>query len=222
MHRAWERFGPVMGTKPRPPGVAVLAAVAVVVVVLVLTASAGPARPADGGTGTMAADTSEVAAAASLVGTRPPEWRPTLWLNSPPLRLADLRGKVVLVRWWTADCPFCAISAPALGKLDAAYRERGVVVVGMYHHKGQAPFDPATYRRTAKKLRFTFPLAFDPEWRTLHSWLRGTSTGFTSVTFLLDQTGVVRYVHPGGGIVEGDDGYARIRQTIEDLLRASP
>ena len=167
---------------------------------------------------TVKADNSEEAAAASLVGTRPPEWQATLWMNAPPMRLADLRGKVVLVRWWTAGCPFCAASAPALRKLDKSYRARGVVVVGMYHHKEEGAFDPAVYRATAKKYGFDFPLAVDPDWRTLKSWLRGVNTGFTSVTFLLDRSGVVRYVHPGGDILEGDPGYQRIHKMIGELI----
>jgi thiol-disulfide isomerase/thioredoxin len=157
-------------------------------------------------------------AAASLVGTAPDEWQAERWLNSPPLHLADLRGKVVLVRWWTADCPFCSATAPALRRFDRDYGGHGLVVVGMYHHKGADPFDPRVYEDTSKKYGFTFPVAFDPSWSTLKSWLRGVDTGFTSVTFLLDKKGVVRRVHPGGQYVQGDAGYAELRASIEELL----
>jgi len=156
--------------------------------------------------------------AASLEGTRPPEWQPELWMNSPPLRLADLRGKVVLVRWWTAGCPFCSASAPALRKFDKDYGPKGLVVVGMYHHKDDGPFDPSVYRDTAKRYGFTFPLAFDPGWRTLKSWMHGVDTGWTSVTFVLDKKGVVRHVHPGGQYVEGDAAHAKLVTVIEQLL----
>jgi peroxiredoxin len=157
-------------------------------------------------------------AAATLVGATPPEWQADRWMNSPPLRLADLRGKVVLVRWWTADCPFCSATAPALRRFDHDYASRGLVVVGMYHHKGSEPFDPRVYEETSKKYGFTFPVAFDPSWGTLKSWLHGVDTGFTSVTFVLDRRGVVRHVHPGGQYVEGDPGYAKLRASIEQLL----
>src|SRR4051812_40663947 len=70
-----------------------------------------------------------------LVGKAPGEWEATHWLNSPPLSLASLRGKVVLARWWTADCPFCEASAPALRQFDREYRPRGLMVIGFYHHK---------------------------------------------------------------------------------------
>jgi len=160
---------------------------------------------------------------ASLIGTTPPAWHAERWLNSPPLELADLRGSVVLVRWWTAGCPFCSTTAPALRAFDQEYGPRGLQVIGMYHHKEDTPFDPAVYEATARKYQFTFPVAFDPEWHTLGSWLRdasghGVSTGFTSVTFLLDKHGVIRHVHPGGSYVEGEPGYAEMRAAIERLL----
>ena len=71
------------------------------------------------------------------MGTTPPEWSATHWLNSPPLTLASLRGHVVVVRWWTAGCPFCSTSAPALRELARELGPRGVFVVGMYHHRDE-------------------------------------------------------------------------------------
>jgi peroxiredoxin len=154
----------------------------------------------------------------ALIGTVPGEWQPDFWLNSPPLRLADLRGKVILVRWWTAGCPYCAATAPSLRALDDKYRARGLVVVGMYHHKDDGPFDPKVYAETAKKYGFTFPLAVDPDWRTLKSWMRGVDTGWTSVTFLIDKHGVVRHFHPGGEYKPGDPAYRTIDDVVEELL----
>jgi peroxiredoxin len=163
------------------------------------------------------------AAVAALIGTTPPEWHAERWMGSPPLALASLRGSVVLVRWWTAGCPFCSTTAPALRAFDKDYGPRGLRVVGMYHHKEATPFDPAVYEETATKYGFTFPVAFDPEWHTLESWLRdakGTKvdTGWTSVTFVLDKRGVIRHVHPGGSYVEGEPAHAELRAVIERLL----
>lgn len=155
-----------------------------------------------------------------LLGKRPPEWQVTSWLNSPPLTLRALRGQVVVVRWWTAaGCPFCAASAPALRELNQRYGRKGLTVVGIYHHKGDGPFDPADHRKAAEAFGFTFPLAFDPEWRTLRSWLGGVDTGWTSVTFVLDKRGRTRFVHPGGQYVEGDAAYQELHAVISRLLR---
>ena len=144
-------------------------------------------------------------------------------MNSPARTLASLRGSVVLVRWWTAGCPFCSASAPALREFHRTYGPRGLQVIGMYHHKEDTPFDPSVYEETARKYEFTFPVAFDPEWRTLESWLRdrdghAVSTGWTSVTFVLDKHGVIRHVHPGGEYKDGDAAHSEMRAVIERLL----
>lgn len=179
--------------------------------------------PAPAPTVTPAPQPAVADAVAALVGTTPPEWQAERWLGSPPLQLASLRGQVVMVRWWTAGCPFCSTSAPALRELDRTYGTRGLRVIGMYHHKEDTPFDPAVYEATAKQYQFTFPVAFDPEWKTLESWLRdaqgrAVSTGWTSVTFLLDKRGVIRHVHPGGSYVAGEPAYDEMRTAIEKLL----
>jgi peroxiredoxin len=166
----------------------------------------------------------ERAATVKVIGTTPPEWQVEHWIHSPPRSLASLRGSVVLVRWWTAGCPYCSTSAPALRRFHQEYGPRGLTVIGMYHHKEAAPFDPAVYETTANKYGFTFPLAFDTEWRTLQSWLRDASgspvdTGWTSVTFLLDKQGVIRHFHPGGQYVEGDPAHAELEQQIQLLLK---
>ena len=165
----------------------------------------------------------ERGAVAALIGTQPPEWNVERWMGSPPRTLASLRGSVVLVRWWTAGCPFCSTSAPALRHFDRTYGPRGLQVIGVYHHKEETAFDPAVYEETAKKYGFTFPVAFDPEWRTFETWLRDkdgkpVSTGWTSVTFLLDRKGVIRHVHPGGSYVEGEPAYAEMQTAIERAL----
>lgn len=162
---------------------------------------------------------------AALIGTTPPDWQVERWMNSAPITLASLRGSVVLVRWWTAGCPFCSTSAPALRAFDRSYAERGLQVIGMYHHKEEAPFDPRVYEETAREYELTFPIAFDPEWRTFKSWLRDADgnpidTGWTSITFVIDKCGVVRHVHPGGQYVAGDAAHQEMTAVIERLLAA--
>ncbi len=187
------------------------------VIVVAACSSSAPAEPASIAPTTVVANPDKTAA---LIGTTPPAWQVDRWINSKPLSLDELRGKVVLVRWWTAGCPYCSASAPALRTFHKDYGPKGLVVIGMYHHKDDGPFDPAVYQATANKYGFTFPLAFDPEWKTLHSWMRDVETGFTSVTFLLDKHGVVRQVHPGGEYVAGEPGHAALDREITELLAA--
>src|SRR5437763_627226 len=56
-------------------------------------------------------------AGADLIGRRAPEWSFERWIGAAPLSLAGLRGKVVLLRWWTDGCPYCAATLPALERL---------------------------------------------------------------------------------------------------------
>jgi peroxiredoxin len=167
------------------------------------------------------------AGAKALVGSTPLDWQVERWQNSPPLHLSDLRGKVVLVRWWTAGCPYCRNTAPALRAFSERFGSRGLTVVGIYHHKEDGPFLPSVYEDTAKEYRFAFPLAYDPDWRTFRSWMHDSQgepvdTGWTSVTFLLDKKGVVRHVHPGGQYLEGDAAYKKLTSMIEQLLEEKP
>lgn len=155
-----------------------------------------------------------------LIGSPAPGWKVEHWMNSEPLELERLRGRVVLVRWWTApDCPFCSGTAPSLNEFHATYRDRGLVVVGIYHHKADGPMrleDVAGYKTG---FGFEFPVAIDPDWRTLKAWwLRGDDRKWTSVSFLIDRKGNFRHIHPGGKYARGDRDYEEMRASIEGLL----
>jgi thiol-disulfide isomerase/thioredoxin len=157
---------------------------------------------------------------ADLIGLPVDHWEVRDWINSEPLTLEELRGKVVLVRWWTAPgCPFCEASAPAINEFSQRYRDRGLVVVGFYHHKSQTPLSVADVKEQVRKLGFAFPVAIDPNWTTLRRWwLDKHDRGWTSVTILLDRRGVIRHVHPGGAFFKGESGYDGLEAEIETLL----
>jgi peroxiredoxin len=154
------------------------------------------------------------------IGQPVPEWELQNWMNSKPLKLSDLRGKVVLIRWWMAPgCPYCANTAPALNEFHRDYAKRGLQVIGAYHHKSDDPLDPKEVERAAKKFGFKFPVAIDPDWHTLNRWwLDHHEAPFTSMSFLLDRQGVLRYVHRGGEYVKGDGDYEQVKEQIERLL----
>lgn len=172
------------------------------------------------------------AAGDDLIGSAALPFRFDAWLNSPPLALQELRGQVVLVRWWTDTCPFCASSAPALRTLHAEYVERGLTVIGVFHPKAgrDDPLDVARVQRAVDARQFRFPVAIDWNWRegTLKDWwLGGPKRPATSVTFILDKQGIIRFIHPGMEYHDTDGGaehnvcaddMGRIRGVIERLL----
>ena len=168
------------------------------------------------------------AAGTELIGQPAPGWNIQDWRNSPPLELAELRGKVVLVRWWTDTCPFCRRSAPALNEFHEKYQARGLVVIGMYHPKPlhrSATLD--AIQAAADQRGFRFPIAVDRDWSELRRWwLEGRRRAATSVSFLIDKRGVIRHVHPGPvfhrEVLHGNEGpradFLKLQQVIEMLL----
>jgi peroxiredoxin len=157
----------------------------------------------------------------SLIGTKASEWSVTDWINSKPLALKDLKGKVVLVRWWTGGgCPYCAATAPSLNEFHKKYSDKGLVVIGFYHHKEEEPLTVATVKGYTKSFGFAFPVAIDPGWRTLKKWwLTGQKRQWTSVSFLIDRQGVIRHIHPGGQYAPGTKDYDEMKVKIEELLK---
>jgi peroxiredoxin len=141
-----------------------------------------------------------------LIGTPAPPLHLKDWLNSNPLEISDLRGKVVLLRWWTQGCPYCTATAPALNSLAGTYGGRGLQVIGIFHPKPPGKWTMGEVHRAAEEKRFTFPIAVDGDWTALNRWWLTRERSFTSVSFLLDQHGIIRYVHPGGEFHEGQNG----------------
>jgi len=159
-----------------------------------------------------------------LIGTTPPAWEVPEWIGSRPLTLPALRGKVVLVRWFTStECPHCHATAPALNRLHRDYAARGLIVVGMYHHKRPEPLTLDAVRAWVREYGFAFPVGVDRDWRTLNRWwLDGHKRDFTSVSFLIDRQGVIRLIHPGGTLQPDGADFAAMRSKIEELLLVSP
>ena len=154
-----------------------------------------------------------------LIGTKPPEWQVEGWLNSPPLKLADHKGKGGVIRWGTAPgCPYCSSTAPALNEFQEQHP--GLVVIGFYHHKSDQPLTPEHVANQAKRLGFKFPVAVDPEWQTLNKWWLDTGDrDFTSVSFLIDKTGRIQHIHPGGEYPKDSKDYQLMKAKIEELLK---
>jgi peroxiredoxin len=156
-----------------------------------------------------------------IVGHPAKPWTVDAWLNSAPLTLDGLHGKVVFVRWFMgSSCPMCSATAPSLNQLHEHYGARGLAVVGMYHHKDDEPMTRELVQGYVDHFGFHFPVAIDDGWRTAKSWwLTGHEhRKFTSVSFLIDKKGVVRHVHLGGRLAPTDGAFKAMETYIETLL----
>src|SRR5262245_12413311 len=142
-----------------------------------------------------------------LVGQPAPAWTFTRWVRGPSHSLGDLRGKVVLVRWWTEGCHYCRNTLPVLEQLRREHPD-DLVVLGVFHPKPE-PHDvsDAHILQVARELGFDGPIAFDRDWKTLDRyWLAANpDRNWTSVSFLIDRDGVIRWVHGGGEYHPGAD-----------------
>ena len=156
-----------------------------------------------------------------LIGKKALGWTVGDWINSEPLGISDLKGKVVLVRFWTGpECPYCKASAPALDEFYEKYHIQGLEVIGIYHHKSAAPLNKTRVQKLVQEYQFKFPIAIDYDWKTLRQWwLDADDRRWTSVSFLIDRKGVIRYIHPGGQYIKGDKDYTLIETKIAELLK---
>ena len=155
------------------------------------------------------------------LGVSAPPLKLSGWLNSPPLEMDQLRGRVVLIRWWTDGCPFCAATAPALNRLNEKYGSRGLRVIGIFHPKPAGDRSIERMRAAAEPKGFTFPVALDADWKALNRWWPDLEKrGWTSVSFVVDKQGIIRYVHPGGEFHEsGNADHARCDRDYKDIER---
>jgi len=166
------------------------------------------------------------------IGQPAPAWGTMEWIGSEPLALEDLRGRVVLIRFWTDTCPFCRATAPALVEIDDELRERGVTVIGMYHPKPRGTTRSAAEAAEVRaEFGWRFPVALDTSWAMLDAfWLAHGERDATSASFVLDRQGVIRWVHPGpefhpGGPADHEEcrrDYTNLRAVLEALLAEEP
>jgi cytochrome c biogenesis protein CcdA/thiol-disulfide isomerase/thioredoxin len=136
------------------------------------------------------------------------------WFNTPgdrPLTLAGLRGRVVLVDFWTYSCINCLRTLPYLKAWDARYRKDGLTIVGV--HTPEFPFErEASNVATAiQENEIRYPVVQDNEQATWNAY----GNQYWPAEYFIDAEGNVRYVHFG----EGE--YAEKERVIRDLLAAA-
>lgn len=137
---------------------------------------------------------------AGLVGTPAPAWSFERWVRGKPMTPASLRGKVVLLRWWTEGCHFCESTLPVIEAARTRHAKDGLVTIGVFHPKPPRDVSNRHIVEIANELGYGGPIAFDKRWSTLERyWLDGhPERNWTSVSFLIGRDGTIRWVHGGG------------------------
>jgi thiol-disulfide isomerase/thioredoxin len=132
----------------------------------------------------------------------------TEWINSPPLTAEGLRGKVVLVQFWTYSCVNWIRTLPYVRAWAEKYRDKGLVVIGVHSPEFGFEHQLANVRWASGNLRVDYPVAMDNEFAI---W-RAFGNQYWPALYLIDGKGRVRHRHFG----EGD--YVQSERVIQDLL----
>jgi cytochrome c biogenesis protein CcdA/thiol-disulfide isomerase/thioredoxin len=132
----------------------------------------------------------------------------TAWINSPALTISELRGKVVLVEFWTFACINCQHVQPYVKAWSDRYGPAGLVVVGVHTPELSFERDLGNVRQAVTQAGLHYPVAFDPAFATWNAYANSYWPAF----YFIDKTGQVRHTHFG----EGD--YAGSEQAIRQLL----
>lgn len=122
----------------------------------------------------------------------------TNWLNSEPQTLEGLKGKVVLVDFWTYTCINCIRTMPYLTAWDEKYRDSGLVIVGVHAPEFEFEKSTANVQQAIDQYEIAYPVAQDNDFATWQAY----NNQYWPAKYLIDATGEVRYVHFGEGKYE--------------------
>ena len=165
-----------------------------------------------GGAMAGAGDASPAVAATVLNASKPqaaPEFVGlTNWVNAKALTLGSLRGKVVLVDFWTFGCINCQRTLPYLKEWYAKFHSRGFEIVGV--HTPELSFERSTpnVRKAVARLGITYPVAIDPAFATWNAY----ENQYWPAEYFIDKKGRIRHY------VAGEGGYQNTPKVIEALL----
>src|SRR5688572_9265880 len=149
-----------------------------------------------------------------MVGSLPdlgpaPELTNDIWLNvDSPLRLADLRGKVVIVEMWTFGCINCQNVMPSLKEWHSKYKDQGLVIIGNHYPEFSYEGDLDNLKDAIARYDIQYAVAQDNDGAT---W-RAYKNHYWPTLYLIDKQGHIRYVHIGEG------RYKETEENIKALL----
>ena len=130
------------------------------------------------------------------------------WINSEPLELNDLRGRVVLIDFWTFGCYNCRNTLPFIKGWHDRYRDKGLTVVGVHSPEFDYEKKVENLRREVTSLEIHYPVVSDNDYKTWDAY----NVAAWPTLFLLDKQGRIRWMHVGEG------NYDKTEQLIQKLL----
>ena len=125
----------------------------------------------------------------------------TKWLNGGPLTPDVLKGKVVLVEFWTFECINCLNALPYVKALYAKYKDRGFTIVGVHTPELPAERVVSNVQQQVRDLGITFPVVIDNDYKIWNAW----GNEYWPALYVVDAHGRVRYHHFGEGAYDEED-----------------
>ena len=137
-----------------------------------------------------------------------PELAAGEWINSAPLKLSELRGRVVLIEFWTFGCINCRNTLPFVKSWNDRYREKGLTVIGVHSPEFEEERKVENLRREVASLGIRYPVVTDNDYQTWKSY----QVEAWPTMVLLDKQGRIRWMHVGEG------NYDETETLIQKLL----
>lgn len=131
------------------------------------------------------------------------------WFNSEPLKISELKGKVVLIDFWTYSCINCQRTFPYLKNWWEKYKDQGLVIIGVHSPEFEFEKNPENVSKALDDFELTYPVVQDNSFDTWKAY----KNRYWPAKYLIDQKGEVRYTHFG----EGD--YDETEEMIQKLLK---
>jgi cytochrome c biogenesis protein CcdA/thiol-disulfide isomerase/thioredoxin len=131
------------------------------------------------------------------------------WLNSPPLTTKSLRGKVVVIDFWTYSCINCLRALPYVEGWAAKYKDAGLVVIGVHTPEFAFEKERSNVEKAVRDLKITYPVAIDSDYKIWEAF----NNQYWPAHYFIDGKGRIRAHHFGEG------NYAESERVIQELLK---
>ena len=143
-------------------------------------------------------------------GPKAPELIPGgVWFNSDPLRLSELKGKVVIIDFWTYSCINCQRTMPYLRTWYEKYVDKGLVIIGVHSPEFEFEKSEKNVAQAIKDFKLPYPIVQDNDFETWQAY----NNRYWPAKYVIDKEGYISYTHFGEG------AYDETEKVIQDLLK---